>query len=248
MWLEVPISTLGAGRLLCRDDNNNTASQPSDAQKQHGGPVLTAFGGPQGTSRLTPLLFYLPGLQQLMKTDDDEQAKTRQEDVHEDPEEEREKQKNQDHSGQDGEKEDGKRVNARLSVQAVFFLCDGHRLVEDGVLEHVPLDKHRRAHHVSKLGGSAFPSTLPRHACTHGAVLVVEVDHQPERPPPHRLGGDEGVLEGGLSRRRNHGSQLESSEVLDVELVILKGSTQEEGQRSKVSCGSGRRSRSSFFT
>lgn len=94
-----------------------------------------------------------------MKPDDDEQAKTRQEDVHEDPEEEREKQKNQDHSGQDGEKEDGKRVNARLSVQAVFFLCDGHRLVEDGVLEHVPLDKHRRAHRVSKLGGSAFPST-----------------------------------------------------------------------------------------
>lgn len=38
----------------------------------------------------------------------------------------------------------GEQADARLSVQAVLLLCDGHRLVEDGVLEHVPLEKDRR--------------------------------------------------------------------------------------------------------
>lgn len=80
-----------------------------------------------------------------MKTDDDQQSKTRQEDVHEDPEEEKQKQKNQDHSSQKAEKEAGRQRNVRLSIQAIFFLCDGHRLVEDCVLEHVPLDGQRRA-------------------------------------------------------------------------------------------------------
>lgn len=78
-----------------------------------------------------------------MKTDDDEQSKTRQEDVHEDPGEEKQKQQNQDLSSQTGEKKAGTQVNARLSVQAVFFLGDGHRLVEDCILEHVPLDKQK---------------------------------------------------------------------------------------------------------
>lgn len=79
-----------------------------------------------------------------MKTNDDQQSKTRQEDVHEDPEEEKEKQKNQDRSSKQGEKEAGKQVNVRLSIQAIFFLCDGHRLVEDCILEHVPVDEQRR--------------------------------------------------------------------------------------------------------
>lgn len=56
---------------------------------------------------------------------------------------------------------------------------------------------------------------------SYTAVLVVEVDDESERPPSHRLSGDEGVLEGGLSAGRNHGAQLQSGEVLDVELVIL---------------------------
>lgn len=86
---------------------------------------------------------HLSGLQQLMKTDDDEQSETRQEDVHEDPGEEKQKQQNQDLSSQTGEKKAGKQEDARLSVQAVFFLGDGDRLVEDRVLEHVPLDKRK---------------------------------------------------------------------------------------------------------
>lgn len=78
---------------------------------------------------------------------------------------------------------------------------------------------------------------LPTPTCTHSAVLVVQVDHQPERTPPHGLSGDEGVLEGGLTGRRNHRSQLEGCEVLDVELVILKGG-QGGGERSTVSSSS----------
>lgn len=84
-------------------------------------------------------------------------------------------------------------------------------------------------------------TTTTTTTCTHSAVLVVEVDDQAEGPPPHGLGGDEGVLEGGLSPRRNHSSQLESGEVLDVELVVLKG----RGQSSKGSSSSSSRS---FFT
>lgn len=63
------------------------------------------------------------------------------------------------------------------------------------------------------------------------AVLVVEVDDQPERPPSHWLSGDEGVLKGGLSASRDHGAQLQSGEVLDVELVILRGTKQKPGER-----------------
>lgn len=54
-------------------------------------------------------------------------------------------------------------------------------------------------------------------------VLVVEVDDQAEGPPPHGLGGDEGVLEGGLPAGGNLDAELQRREVLDVELVILKG-------------------------
>lgn len=57
---------------------------------------------------------------------------------------------------------------------------------------------------------------------THAAVLVVEVDDESEGPPPHGLSGDKGVLERGLFAGRNHGAELQSREVLDVELVILK--------------------------
>lgn len=53
------------------------------------------------------------------------------------------------------------------------------------------------------------------------SILVVEVDDQAEGSSSHRLCGDEGVLEGGLPARRNHGAQLQSREVLDVELIIL---------------------------
>lgn len=53
------------------------------------------------------------------------------------------------------------------------------------------------------------------------AVLVVEVDDETKRPPSHRLRRDEGVLKGGLSAWRNHSTELEGSEVLDIELIIL---------------------------
>lgn len=62
---------------------------------------------------------------------------------------------------------------------------------------------------------------------TYAAVLVVEVDDEPERPPSHRLRGDEGVLEGGLSARGDHGTELQSGKVLDVELVILPRNKEE---------------------
>lgn len=62
--------------------------------------------------------------------------------------------------------------------------------------------------------------------CTYTVVLVVEVDNESERPPPHRLCRDKRVLKGGLTCRRNYGAELKSSEVLDVELEILKGSKQ----------------------
>lgn len=62
---------------------------------------------------------------------------------------------------------------------------------------------------------------------TYAAVLVVEVDDKPKRPPSHRLRGDEGVLKGGLSARGDHGAELESSKVLDVELVILQRNKEE---------------------
>lgn len=152
LWLEVPISTLGAGRLLCRDNN---PSVKAAATRQPGPSLLNLWPseGPGTTSALTKasqftqLDFYLSGLQQLMKTDDDEQSQTRQEDIHEDPEKMKQMQMNQDDSSQTGEEEGGRRLDARLSIQAVFFLCDGHRLVEDRVLEQVPLDKKDRRGH-----------------------------------------------------------------------------------------------------
>lgn len=55
----------------------------------------------------------------------------------------------------------------------------------------------------------------------YGGVLVVEVDDQAKGAPPHGLGRDEGVLEGGLSARRHRNAQLQGREVLDVELVVL---------------------------
>ena len=57
---------------------------------------------------------------------------------------------------------------------------------------------------------------------THIAVLVVEVDDQAEGASSHGLGGDEGVLEGGLALRGNHEAQLQGREVLDVELEVLR--------------------------
>lgn len=54
------------------------------------------------------------------------------------------------------------------------------------------------------------------------AVLVVEVDDESKRPPPHGLCGDEGVLEGGLPTPGDFNAKLQRREVLDVELVILK--------------------------
>lgn len=97
-----------------------------------------------------------------MKTDDDEQSQTRQEDIHEDPEREKQTQTNQDDSSQTGE-EGGRRLDARLSIQAIFFLCDGHRLVEDCVLEQVPLDKKdRRGHEAGGLHLSIQCSPHPR--------------------------------------------------------------------------------------
>lgn len=64
--------------------------------------------------------------------------------------------------------------------------------------------------------------SFPQHTHAYTVVLVVEVDNESERPPPHRLCGNKRVLKGGLTRRRNYGAELKSSEVLDVELEILK--------------------------
>lgn len=76
------------------------------------------------------------------------------------------------------------------------------------------------------------------------AVLVVEVDDQPEWPPSHRLCRYEGVLKGGLSARGNHGAELEGGEVLDVELVILRGTKQKPGQKGfDMQCWTLRRQR-----
>ena len=68
----------------------------------------------------------------------------------------------------------------------------------------------------------------------YAAVLVVEVDDESERPPSHRLCGDEGVLEGDLAAGEDGGAELERREVLDVELIILKGS---EGTRNHQTSG-----------
>lgn len=51
-----------------------------------------------------------------MKTDDDEQSQTRQEDIHEDPEGEKQKQNNQGDSCQREATKDQKEKNARLSI------------------------------------------------------------------------------------------------------------------------------------
>lgn len=77
-----------------------------------------------------------------MKTDDDEQAETRQEDVHEDAGEE----KRAAQSGREQPKRSKKaqkQTHVRLSIQAVFPLCDGHRLVENCILENVSLNKKK---------------------------------------------------------------------------------------------------------
>lgn len=71
------------------------------------------------------------------------------------------------------------------------------------------------------------------------AVLVVEVDDESEWPPSHWLCGDEGVLKGGLSAGGNRGAELEGSEVLDVELVILKGSERKKRQSQSSSPAGG---------
>lgn len=68
------------------------------------------------------------------------------------------------------------------------------------------------------------------------AVLVVEVDDESEWPPSHWLCGDERVLKGGLSAGRNHDAELESGEVLDVELVILTGTNRTKLERAAQKC------------
>lgn len=68
--------------------------------------------------------------------------------------------------------------------------------------------------------------TFSRHMCTYTVVLVVEVDNESERPPSHRLCRDKRVLKCGLACRGNYGAELKSSEVLDVELEILKETKQ----------------------
>lgn len=79
LWLDVPISTLAAGRLLCMggggegEDREAGAAPPPHAGGLH----------PNQNQNLG--LTYLPGLQQLVEADNDQQAETRQEDVHEDP-------------------------------------------------------------------------------------------------------------------------------------------------------------------
>lgn len=79
----------------------------------------------------------------------------------------------------------------RLSIQPIFSLDDCDCLIEDSVLKYIATQ-----------------------------ILVVKVDDQPEGPAAHGLGGDEGVLKGGLSAGWHHGVERERREVLDVEVVV----------------------------
>lgn len=67
--------------------------------------------------------------------------------------------------------------------------------------------------------------TADKNICTphppYIVVFVVEVNDQSEGPSSHWLGRDEGVLKGGLFAGWNHGAELQSCEVLNVELVVL---------------------------
>lgn len=85
------------------------------------------------------------------------------------------------------------------------------------------------------------------HIWSYIVVLVVEVDNESKRPPSHRLRGDKRILKCGLTCRWNYGAKLKSSEVLDVELEILKGTKQNWDERSKISARSRNRT-VSFFT
>lgn len=57
---------------------------------------------------------------------------------------------------------------------------------------------------------------------TYAAVFIVEVDDQAEGATAHWLGRDERVLKSGLAEWRHHCAQLQSSEVLDVKLKVLR--------------------------
>lgn len=52
-------------------------------------------------------------------------------------------QHNQGDSSHGEAKKDQKQTNVRLSIQAVFFLGDGDRLVENCILENVALNKKK---------------------------------------------------------------------------------------------------------
>lgn len=154
-----------------------------------------------------------------MKADDDEQPEARQEDVEEDAEEEEEEK-------WDEQKRDQQQVqelkSSRFTVQPILPLRDGDGLVEHGVLENVPLQK--KSPNRTGLEPSLRTELGRLNASgPHAVVLIVQVDDESKRPPPHGLGRDEGVLEGGLPAGRNHGAELQSREVLDVELIILTG-------------------------
>lgn len=57
-----------------------------------------------------------------MKTDDDEQSKTRQEDIHKDPEEEKPKQNNQGDSCQMQKRKEGSKGDKRTSLRLNHLL------------------------------------------------------------------------------------------------------------------------------
>lgn len=65
-------------------------------------------------------------------------------------------------------------------------------------------------------------STFLSQRYTHADVFVVKVDDEAEGAPAHGLGWDEWVLKRSLALWRHHRAQLQSSEVLDVKLKVLR--------------------------
>lgn len=65
-----------------------------------------------------------------------------------------------------------------------------------------------------------YRKSLQHH--THTVVFVVEVDDQTKLATTHGLSWDEGIFKCGLALWRYHHAQLQSSEVLDVKLKVLR--------------------------
>lgn len=103
-----------------------------------------------------------------------------------------------------------------------FSPCHKHHCVPKVSLPNTVTTTDGYLYNVHRWSTSLLQCHKSPRCHTHIAVFVVEVYDQAKGATAHGLSWDEGVLKRGLALWRHHCAQLQSSEILDVKLKVLR--------------------------